>query len=255
MWTFHYSYGSASANGVSCNEVIYKNESITINSHRYRKQGMIILKLILLIIMKIIHKDTNPTIKTHIPTPKGHMLISAYDLIGIIPIPPLVKISFSIRIPWFHKLNPSFSRYYHTNAIFSLHRHHPRAETYTKKGKCYLNLNKSLKKISSFSVFVKFTLFLLLLSIASTSILALSIHQPWRFLKILKRDELLLPKDPFSMPDLYIIEAANLDLDKYAQRWGIPIFLLSMSTYPNPCPKKFSTIWKKETATSEKCMI
>jgi hypothetical protein len=47
--------------------------------------------------MKIIHKDTNPTIKIHIPTPKGHMLISAYDLIGIMPIPPLVKISFSIR--------------------------------------------------------------------------------------------------------------------------------------------------------------
>jgi hypothetical protein len=91
--------------------------------------------------------------------------------------------------------------------------------------------------ISSFSVFVKFTLFLLLLSIISVSILALSIHQPWRFLKILKRDELLLPKDPFSMPDLYIIEAANLELDKYAQRWGTNLPPLYVNL-PKSLPKE-----------------
>jgi hypothetical protein len=100
-----------------------------------------------------------------------------------------------------------------------------------------MKANEAFRKIHSLGVFSKITLFLLLLSIISTSTLALSIHQPLRFLKIPRRDELLLPKDPFSMPDLYIIEAANLDLDKYAQRWGTNLPPLYVNL-PKSLPKE-----------------
>lgn len=93
MWSFGF-YGT-SALGVSCNEVIYKNE-LTIN-HIDIGAKYDYFDIPPFNYMKIIHKDTNPTIKIHIPTPKGYMLISVYKLIEIMPIPPLVKIYLPIR--------------------------------------------------------------------------------------------------------------------------------------------------------------
>jgi hypothetical protein len=93
MWGFN-TYGT-SALGISCNEVIYKNE-LTIN-HIDIGAKYDYFDIPPFNFMKIIHKDTNPRIKIHIPAPKGHMLISANNLIGIMPIPPLTKIYLSIR--------------------------------------------------------------------------------------------------------------------------------------------------------------
>jgi hypothetical protein len=94
MWGFN-TYGT-SAFGISCNEVIYKNE-LTINhidiGAKYDYFDFPPFNF-----MKIIHKDTNPTIKIHIPTPKGYILFSADKLIDVMPIPSLTKIYLSIRL-------------------------------------------------------------------------------------------------------------------------------------------------------------
>ena len=75
FWTFHYSFGSASAT-VSCKEVIYQKEPIT-NSlsigSRYDD-----FEIDPFSIMKISHKDTNPRIKTHISYPKGYLVYPIY---------------------------------------------------------------------------------------------------------------------------------------------------------------------------------
>jgi hypothetical protein len=98
FWTFHYSFGSASAT-VSCKEVIYQNEP-TINSlligSRYDD-----FEIDPFSIMKIASKGTNPRIKTHISHPKGYFFYSLTMLYDHLPNPVQEKISFAFYFLFF----------------------------------------------------------------------------------------------------------------------------------------------------------
>ena len=62
---------------------------------------------------------------------------------------------------------------------------------------------------------ITLTLFIVILSITSSLILLR--YQPWRYLKILRQDEVLLHKDPFTSPGLFIVEAPDLDLTLHVE--------------------------------------
>jgi|GEM_PF-831564 len=237
VWSFYHGFGNASAR-VNCEEIIYHQEPI-INSFLMGSKYQDI-EHTSFSIMKIAHKNTNPRIKTHISYPKGFFFFPLFFLHNFMTTSmqanfgiAYLLLSYSLNsILLFLGIIILTLFLAYIGIILA-----QRKRSQAKESKCFKALKKTLKKISSIDLFDKITLFLLLLSIISVSILALSIHQPWRFLKILKRDELLLPKDPFSMPDLYIIEAANLDLDKYAQRWGTNLPPLYVNL-PKSLPKE-----------------
>lgn len=80
-----------------------------------------------------------------------------------------------------------------------------------------MTLKKTLKKLFSLPTLKKITLYFLLFSIGSVSIIFLTLHQPWRYLKIADPNDIILPKNPSKSPWIFIIEAPKLNLKDYKQ--------------------------------------
>jgi hypothetical protein len=93
-----------------------------------------------------------------------------------------------------------------------------------------MTLKKTLKIIFSLPTLKKITLYLLLFSVGSVSIIFLTLHQPWRYLKIAHPSDIILPKNPSKSPWIFVIEAPKLNLKITNKSW-IPISHRFMSIY------------------------
>ena len=67
-----------------------------------------------------------------------------------------------------------------------------------------MKANEVFRKFFSLSTWKNITLYLLLFSLGTASILALAFYEPWRYLNIAHPSDLILPKDPLSYPRLIV---------------------------------------------------
>ncbi len=59
-----------------------------------------------------------------------------------------------------------------------------------------MKTKNKLKKIFSLQTLKKATLLLLVIFLGSVSVLVLSIHQTWRYIKVTHPNEVIIPKNP-----------------------------------------------------------
>jgi len=78
-----------------------------------------------------------------------------------------------------------------------------------------MKANKAFKRFFSLHTWKNITLYLLLFSLGTASILALAFYEPWRYLTIARSSDLILPKDPLNYPSLMIIESPHIDIAKH----------------------------------------
>jgi hypothetical protein len=67
-------------------------------------------------------------------------------------------------------------------------------------GRIRMKANEAFKRFFSLPTWKNITLYLLLLSLGTASILALAFYEPWRYLAIARSSDLILPKDPLNIP-------------------------------------------------------
>jgi len=78
-----------------------------------------------------------------------------------------------------------------------------------------MKANEAFKKFFSLSTWKNITLYLLLFSLGTASILTIISYEPWRYLTITRSSDLILPKDPSDFPRLMIIESPHIDVAKH----------------------------------------
>lgn len=110
-----------------------------------------------------------------------------------------------------------------------------------------MTLKKTLKKVFSLPTLKNITLYFLLFSVCSVSIIFLTLHQPWRYLKIPHPSDIILPKNPSKSPWIFVIEAPKLNLKDYQQELdpNLPSLYVNL---PEDIPQELSSYLEKRNA-------